>query len=290
MGITLNMVLASFGGGLFGAAIGGNFAFIFTGLLVLVGEALAMSGSAGDITNVVAFGMMFGPHIAFAGGAAATAYAAKKERLEDGKNVGKPLIGISKNWDILFIGGLFGVFGMTVNQLLGSIGAPTDTVALTVFISAIVHRIMFGETGIFGTYNSDKGSSFWNPSAENAWLPSQTNFSQLLMIGLGVGLIGGYIGLKTTVFIPFGIAAVSLIVLQTMGEGPVTHHIAFPAAVAAVATGNIIWGGIFGILGAFLGEFYARLCYVWGDTHIDPPAAAIATTVTAAIFFLGFSF
>ena len=290
MGITLTMVLASFGGGLFGAALGALPAFIFTGFLVLAGEALAIAGGGGALTGSVAFGMMFGPHIAFAGGAAATAYAAKKGRLDDGANILKPLIGITENWDIMLVGGLFGILGMIVNQFLASIGTPSDTIAITVVVSALVHRVMFGETGIFGTYDPDKSDSFWNPPADIAWLPWQMNFSQLFTIGLGVGLVGGYVGMNSSVFVPFGIAAASLIILEAKGEGPVTHHIAFPAAAAAVATGSIIWGGIFGILGAFLGEFYARLFYDWGDTHIDPPAATIATLITAAMLFLGFSF
>jgi MFS family permease len=288
MGITLTMVLASFGGGLFGAALGALPAFIFCGFVVLAGEALAIAGGGGALTGAVGFGMMFGPHIAFAGGAAATAYAAKKGKLDDGANILKPLMGITENWDIMLVGGLFGILGMIVNQFLVSISTPTDTIALTVIVSALVHRVMFGETGIFGTYDPDKSDSFWNPPADIAWLPWQMNFSQLFMIGLGVGLVGGYVALETSVLVPFGIAAASLIILETKGEGPVTHHIAFPAAAAAVATGSIIWAGIFGLLGAFLGEFYARVFYDWGDTHIDPPAATIATLITAAILFLGY--
>jgi hypothetical protein len=291
MGITLNMILASFGGGLFGAALGALPAFIFTGFLVLAGEALALATGSGAFTGTIAFGTLFGPHIAFAGGAAATAYAAKKNKLEDGANILKPLMGITENWDIMLVGGIFGILGLVVNQFLASIGTPSDTIAITVVVSALVHRVAFGETGIFGKYDSEKSNSFWNPPAEIAWLPWQMNMSQLLPLGLGVGLVSGHIAIETgSPFIMFGIAAASLIILETKGEGPVTHHIAFPAGAAALATGSVIWGGIFGILGAFLGEFYARLFYDWGDTHIDPPAATIAILITAAMLFLGFTF
>ncbi len=291
MGITLNMILASFGGGLFGAALGALPAFIFCGFLVLAGEALALAGGGGALTGTIAFGTLFGPHIAFAGGAAATAYAAKKNKLEDGANILKPLMGITENWDIMLVGGIFGILGLVVNQFLASIGTPSDTIAITVVVSALVHRVMFGETSIFGKYDSEKSDSRWNPPAEIAWLPWQMNMSQLLPLGLGVGLVSGFIAIETgSPFIMFGIAAASLIILEAKGEGPVTHHIAFPAGAAALATGSVIWGGIFGILGAFLGEFFARLFYDWGDTHIDPPAATIATLITAAMLFLGFSF
>lgn len=291
MSITLNMVLASFGGGIFGAALGALPAFIFCGFIVIAGETLALAtGAASILTGAVGFGTLFGPHIAFAGGAAATAYAGKEGRLDDGADILAPLYGINKNWDILLVGGAFGIFGMIINQFLASMGTPTDTVALTVVISALVHRLAFSSTGIFGTYDPDKSDSRWKPPAEIAWLPWQMNFSQLLSLGLGVGLVSGYIAIITgSKFIMFGITAASLIVLETKGKGPVTHHIGFPAGAAALATGSVIWGGVFGILGAFLGEFFARLFYDWGDTHIDPPAATIAVLISAAILFLGFS-
>jgi len=146
---------------------------------------------------------------------------------------------------------------------------------------------MFSDTGVIGTYNPEHGDSRWSPSEDIAWLPFQMHSGELLMIGLGVGLVSSKISLITgSPFIGFGIAAASLIILSTIGGSPVTHHIALPAALAAMATGSIIVGGIFGILGAFLGEFYARLFYDWGDTHIDPPAATIATLTTIVMLFL----
>ncbi|MCC3145573.1 hypothetical protein LJ207_09580 [Halanaerobium sp. Z-7514] len=290
-GIGMNAVLAAFGGGLFGAALGALPAFIFCGFAVLAGEALALATGGASITGAIGFGTLFGPHIAFGGGAAATAYAGQKGRLESGADILAPLYGIEENWDILLIGGIFGILGLVVEAFFANIGTPTDTIALTVAISAFVHRLAFSDTGIFGTYDPEKSDSRWSPPSEIAWLPWQMNASQLLPLGLGVGLVAGHITLVTgSVFIMFGITAASLIILQTMGKGPVTHHIAFPAAAAAMATGSVIWGGIFGILGAFIGEFFARLFYDWGDTHIDPPACTIAVLITAAMLFLGFTF
>src|SRR6056297_3362187 len=80
-------LLAAFAGGCFGAAIGALPAFCFTGFAVIAGEAAnLLSVGAGEsvslgasITGSVGFGPVFGPHVAFAGGAAAAAYAAKKD-------------------------------------------------------------------------------------------------------------------------------------------------------------------------------------------------------------------
>lgn len=61
--------------GVFGAAIGGQPAFIFTGFMVMIGVANSLAGGGFDFLGNVAFGPVFGPHISFAGGAAAVAAA-----------------------------------------------------------------------------------------------------------------------------------------------------------------------------------------------------------------------
>ena len=74
-------LIAAFGGGVFAAAIGAVPAFIMTGVFSIVGAVTGMCG-AGDASNILvnyfAFGPFFRPHIAFAGGVAAAAYAKKK--------------------------------------------------------------------------------------------------------------------------------------------------------------------------------------------------------------------
>ena len=99
------------------------------------------------------------------------------------------------------------------------------------------------------------------------------------MIGLGAGAFSAYLAVTIPngggVVLGFGIAASSLVFLQFGTQVPVTHHIVLPAAVAAAASGSILWGVIFGIISAFVGEFMANTFCAWGDTHIDPPAATI---------------
>ena len=73
----IEMLIAAFAGGAFGAALGALPAFIFTGFMVIAGEAAVVANvDAGSITGSVAFGAPFSPAISFAGGAAAAAYAA----------------------------------------------------------------------------------------------------------------------------------------------------------------------------------------------------------------------
>jgi len=85
------LLITALAGGAFGAALGALPAFIFTGFVVFLGEGLnilagtlggnveAVPGDLGaGITGVIGFGVITGPHIAFAGGVAASAYAGKK--------------------------------------------------------------------------------------------------------------------------------------------------------------------------------------------------------------------
>jgi len=117
------------------------------------------------------------------------------------------------------------------------------------------------------------------------------------MLGLGVGIVGAYVGLATgSFFLAFGISAATLVFLNCgVDQIPVTHHITLPASTAAivVAAGAsgvpadaLIVGTVFGIVGALFGELVERVFYAHGDTHFDPPAASIVMT-TFLIAMLG---
>ena len=71
-------LIAAFGGCAFVAGLGALPAFIMTGFVALVGTGITLARGADILTGNLAFGSFFGPHIAFAGAAAATAYAARK--------------------------------------------------------------------------------------------------------------------------------------------------------------------------------------------------------------------
>ena len=274
-------LFAAFGGGAFAAAIGALPAFILTGFAVLAGVAAAVGGGTA-ILDHIAFGPFLGPHISFAAGVAATAYAYRKGLLPSGRDLTPPLMGLSRP-DVLAVGGLFGVLGYLIERSLQAIGLGpwTDAIALTVVVSAIVARLAFGSTGLFGT--PGKTGARFRPDDAACWVRWQEKPGQILLIGLGAGLPSAYValtlGAPAGAVAGFGVAAASLIFAQVGGKTPVTHHIALPAAVAALATGSLAAGVAFGVVGAFAGELFARLFLIHGDTHIDPPAAAIAFSV-----------
>ena len=280
MHLDLATLLAAFGGGVFAAAIGTLPAFIFTGLAVLAGVAAAAAGGGPDILTQVAFGPVFGPHIAFAGGAAATAYAYRRGLLESGRDITLPLAGLQRP-DVLAVGGCFGALGWGLNELWMAAGlaSRTDTIALTVVVSAVIARLAFGRTPL--------ASRQFSPDAVHHWVRHQETAGQFTTIGLGTGLLSAFAALALGLerggdMLGFGITAATLVFAQFGLKVPVTHHMALPAAVAALASGDILTGAAFGAVGAFAGEGFSRVFHQHGDTHIDPPAAGIAIT-TAVI-------
>ena len=78
MNLDWTTLLAALGGGALGAAFGALPAFIFTGFAVIAGVAIAAAGGGSQFLADVPFGPVFGPHISFAGGAAAAGYAAMR--------------------------------------------------------------------------------------------------------------------------------------------------------------------------------------------------------------------
>ncbi len=308
MNFDVTILLCAFGGGLFAAAIGGLPAFVFTGFMVLVGVAAGLGGSEFDFLTNVAFGPVFGPHISFAGGAAAAAFAFRRGDLENGRDIAAPLAGVNDPLTLL-VGGLFGVGGYVFQQLLVGIGfsSYTDSIALTVVVSGIAARLIFGRSGLFGDFRSDPDAEArgrFVPGGERVWVDYQQGLFQVIVLGVGAGLLSSwlvtafnaanpdYTPLATT--LTFGISAVSLILLEFGFSVPVTHHMSLPAGVAATAV--ILGGGsplvavlaglVAGVGGALLGELGSRLFLIHGDTHVDPPAFAIFT-MTSIIIVIG---
>lgn len=275
--MTIYMILAAFGGGLFGALIGALPAFIFTGFTGLIGVALAMSGSSFDWLGTVTFGYLFGPHIAFAGGVAAAAFAANKKKvLESGADILTPMNKFADP-SILIVGGVFGVIGLMINYLLGPVwGVPTDTVALTVVLSGVISRLVFGKSGLTGEKCEGR-----------AYVPAGGSILYDILLGVSLGAVIGFLAEWSGIAaIGFVISAATLIFAQTGFAVPGTHHITLLAGVAMLASGSIWMAMIFAAISAILGDLGGTLLNSECDSHIDPPAFAIfiTTFIVLAIF------
>lgn len=283
-------LIAAFGGGVFAASIGGLPAFILTGVFAISGSVAGMCGAA-DASNVllnfIAFGPFFGPHIAFGGGVAASAFAKKKGLLESGADTATALSGFNDP-SVLLVGGVFGVIGylfkelVVMNVFAGTISNRliTDAPGFTVFCSAIVVRLVFGGKLRTGTEVLSKGNAL----------------ATTVLIGITYSLVVGGVytgaiaaGVPVEAFggvyptLIFGMAAVGLIFAEFGQPFFGCHHIVIIAAEAAVqsyaTTGSLymalLMSVIFGLIAAMLADFEGHFLNSGTDSHIDPPAFAI---------------
>ena len=164
-------LITAFGGGMLGAAIGGVPAFVFTGLTVIIAIFAGESGM--PVIGTLSFGSVFGPHVAFGGAVAAAALAKKKGLVENGQDLSVPLFSTGDS-SVLLVGGVFGIVGFVIqyiySKLLGGIvfglEGWSDTVALTVFTSGLIARVLFTDSGILGNYTGNEKRSFF-PEEKN---------------------------------------------------------------------------------------------------------------------------
>ena len=323
--LTIAVVLAGVAGGMIGAAIGALPALSLAGISIVAGEAAGgfpgNSGSAtalevaaatldaAGITGAIGLGPVLGPHVAFAGGVAAAAYAGRKETVDTGfryhqaKQIAKPL---PSTPSVLVVGGAFGLFSVLVARVAAGLELPLDPIALAVVLSAVVHRLALGYPLLGRLRGLDRSlfdmspfenSQYWgdedNETAQGTggrhvvepWLPEHYEWQNVAVLGVAVGIGAGYIALATgSVFLAFGITLASLLFFSLGAFSlPVTHHMALPASIAALAVdGEPVLGlavaGVFGLLAALIGELAQRLLYAHADTHFDPAFVSILLT------------
>lgn len=276
-------LVAAFGGGVIGAYMGAVPAFVMTGVFALVGGAITASGGDGSvIINSLAFGSFLGPHIAFAGGVAAAAYAGRQKKLESGADVVSSLNGLGAP-AVLVVGGVFGVIGYIVSALIGMtpLGPLTDLPGITVVILGIAARYLFGSTGLTGKYTGN---------GPRVWFSTGKGFANNVVLGAGVGLAVSFVAatladnaaaLGILPIICFGFSAVTLLFACAGLACPATHHMSLPAGLAAVVgigawgPSGALLGVVFGILGSLLGDLFGNTFNSHCDSHIDPPATTI---------------
>lgn len=265
---TFELLVAAFAGGLFGAALGPLPAFAFTGVVVIVGETLRIvrrvdggeAAAVPPLTDAIAFGVVFGPHVSFAGGAAAVAFAAQRGYIDAPGFAYHPakLItrGLGTKPDVLLVGGVFGILGHLLLAGSLALSAPWDPVAMGVVLSALAHRVVFGYD-IVGAVRTD-GLLDMRPAESGApldgevdealeadggrlpvepWLPYQCRWDGVALLGTFVGVLGAYLAYVTgSAFLGFGISAATLVFICAGVEGiPVTHHITLPSATGVLA-------------------------------------------------------
>ena len=282
-------LIAAFGGGAFAASIGALPAFIMTGVFAVVGAAVSMAGAAdaGNIlVNYFAFGSFFGPHIAFAGGVAAAAYAKKKGISDNGADIATACAGHNAP-DVLIVGGIFGVIGflfkefVVMNLFAGTISPRlvTDAPGITVFLSAILVRLVFGGKLRTGDKTISQGGALGNTIVIG--ICYSLLVAGVYFAGLEVVPIETFAGSYHVLI--FGMAAIGLVFAEIGQPFFGCHHIVIIAAETAVQcynnTGNawmaVIMAIVFGTISAIICDVETNLINSGSDSHIDGPACAI---------------
>jgi hypothetical protein len=153
-------------------------------------------------------------------------------------------------------------------------------------VNLLIARVLFGRSGgilggLFGKVRA--GDNRWLPTEVANWLPWQSRPLQLLVLGLGLGLGVSWTTVQAPALVGlwFGVAAAGLVFLQFGVKVPVWHHVGLAASQAIVVGGGDMWWGLtFAFIAIYLGELFAGLFLIHGDTHIDPPTAALVVTFT----------
>ena len=266
-------ILAAFGAGALAASIGAVNAFIMTGILAIVAGVGTCLGVDTGFTAAVAFGTVLGPHMSFAAGAAATAFAKKKGYIDNGCALGQGLAFLGKA-DVLVVGGVFGIIAYLIADFVvakifgGLIPFGTDNPGMTVVISGIIARLCFTDNGI----KSKNPTLLAKGDALVALLVRAIALS-LMAGGTGVALDAAGYSLGGYNLILFGLAAVSLI-FPGMASW---HHIGIISGYATMigvgaglgGFGVVILAVVAGILVALLCNMENCLINTEVDSHID---------------------
>ena len=266
-------ILAAFGAGALAASIGAVNAFIMTGILAIIAGVTACAGVADAVSSVVAFGTILGPHMSFAAGAAATAYAKKKGYIDNGCALGQGLAFLGKA-DVLVVGGIFGVIACLIADFVvakifgGLIPFGTDNPGMTVVISGIIARLAFTDNGV-----KSKNPTFMAKGEALTALLVRAGALSLMAGGTGVALNAAGASLAGYNLILFGIAAVTLL-FPGMGSW---HHIGIISAYATmIGVGAGLADAAVVVLALVAGLLVALLCNIENclintevDSHID---------------------
>ena len=292
-------LIAAFGGGVFGASIGALPAFIMTGIVAAAGGILSCAGIP-EISELlvdnIAFGPFLGPHVCFAGGVAAAAYAKQIGRPENGADIATALNGLGDSL-VLVVGGLFGMLGYIIAAVVNAIFSLTpfytDNPGCTVFISAIIVRLLFGTRGLCSAPESRRLLS----SGSRLSVTLLLSFAYSLAVSgvyVALALQGYALQLGSYHIVIFGLAAMGLIFTEFGQPYFGWHHIGIISAEAVMCgwtcglgAGSLIPGIVFGLLAGIIGDIEGNAWNTDVDSHIDPPATAIfICTILISIMYM----
>jgi len=255
------MIAIAFCCGVIGACAGAFQECLLAGIVMVFMTAFPKVGLIGD---VVSYGLI--PFVAFSGAVAGTAYASKVRKHDFGGAA--ILTSLCKTADIsvLVVSGLFAVLGLALATYLGKIPIVFDNGGVSVIISAIFVRIVFGD------------GKFLNPSLKSMprYTSKKSEWFFWLFLGLVIGCGAGFIIDKTgNYFLPFYLSLASLLFWFLENDFPPSHHITCVAGYAMMATHSIVAAAIWGAIACAMSMFIGDAINTDSSTHFDPPATTI---------------
>lgn len=280
-------VAMAFCGGVFGAAVGALPSFVLCGIGALLGAGAAMvtGGDASGFDLLITWGPLVGPQTAFGGGAVAAIYAKSRGKLENGRDICSPLLGLNAP-DVLLVGGVFGIVGALLTLGCSKLPFENNAIATAIVLTMMLGRLIFGKTGLFGKVAP--GTNRWAGSDAGCWVTWQHDWQQILLVAIAIGLPAAVLAkdMPNSGLIIFGLGCFIFAFMLTGAKVPVFHNIALATFLAVTATGNILWGLAFAVLVAFVCELSAMLFCAHGDSHIDPPTISLTVTCIVQPIFV----
>ncbi len=259
--MSMYMISIAFVCGIIGALTGAFQECLLAGIIMVFMTAFPQVSLLGDL---VSYGFI--PFVAFSGAVAATAYASKIRKHNFGGAAILTSLCKTADLSVLLVSGIFAVLGLAMATALGKIPITFDNGAVSVIISAVFVRIVFGD------------GKFLNPNLKTMPRYSTKKSEWFFWLGLGlvIGCGAGFIIDKTgNAFLPFYLSLASLLFWFLENDFPPSHHITCTAGYAMLATNSILAAAVWGAIACAMSTFIGDAINTDASTHIDPPATTI---------------
>ena len=259
----LGLLVLSFFAGMLGAAVGGTQSFVLTGLAGILVHVLSLNGIVIPFLTDIVLNIILLPCICFNGAAVATAYAAKNHDIK-GIDTNRSLL-FTKDYKVFLSAGIGGVIGYLLFALFTYFNLPLDIGGL------VVALVGFGVRAIFSGKWVNKEKFAPSKTALINMFTFQVVFA--ILIAFATSFLVKATGITG---IGFSLSAASLYFTFKYPTFPATHQMTMVAGYAFAETGNIFITVLFTIAAQLIFTVFGMKCNTDCDTHIDPPAIAIA--------------
>ncbi len=257
--------------GIVGGIFGGTQTFVVTGFAGILIYVLQAAGVTSAFLTDTLLNTVFLPAVIFNAATVSTALAARRGYDIEGWDVTHSLL-FTHDPIVMLAAGFGGLAGYLVFAAAQALGVPADQGSCSVILIGVLTRLFLGH----GHWVNPEATAYYQREGVRYWIFQLVN---------AVGICGVTAIVLSHVdpayyTIGFSISA-ALILLGSYDTQhktyPTTHHETLVVGYAMGATGgNVVVSVLFGMLANLIYLLFARYCNENCDTHIDPPAVAIA--------------